>query len=99
MTPGQLAELLGKKAPKRLAELAEAMSIVGYRYTLNIVIDEAGIPEHMAPTVAVIAAPDKPPVGDAAFSLRPRRGRRRRPRRRDDRARCSPRKARSSPIA
>jgi len=68
-TPGQLVELFGKKAPKRLAELAEAMSIVGYRYTLNIVIDEAGIPEHMAPTLAVLAVPDKPPVGDAAFSL------------------------------
>jgi len=68
-TPAQLAELLGKKAPKRLGELAEAMSIIGYRYTLNIVLDEAGIPEHMAPTVAVLAAPDKPPVGDAAFSI------------------------------
>jgi phytoene dehydrogenase-like protein len=68
-TPGQLAELLGKKAPKKLAELAEATSIIGYRYTLNIVIDEAGIPEHMAPTVAVLAAPDKSPVGDAAFSI------------------------------
>jgi hypothetical protein len=45
------------------------MAIVGYRYTLNIVLDEAGLPEHMAPTVAVIAAPDKPPVGDAAFAI------------------------------
>jgi hypothetical protein len=67
--PAELAELLGKKAPKRLAELAASMKIVGYRYTLNIVIDEAGIPEHMAPTVAVIAAPDKDPSGDAAFSI------------------------------
>lgn len=68
-SPHQLAELLGKKAPKRLAELAEGVELVGYRYTLNIVIDEAGIPEHMAPTVAVIAAPDKPASGDAAFSI------------------------------
>lgn len=67
--PAELAELLGKKAPKRLSELAEGISLVGYRYTLNIVIDEAGIPEHMAPTVAVIAAPDKDPSGDAAFSI------------------------------
>lgn len=71
--PGELAELLGKKAPKRLAELADSVSIVGYRYTLNIVLDEAGIPEHMAPTVAVIAetdaAADQAPVGDAAFSI------------------------------
>ena len=68
-TSGELVELLGKKAPKKLAELAETMQLVGYRYTFNIVIDEAGIPEHMAPTVAVITDPAKDPVGDAAFSI------------------------------
>jgi hypothetical protein len=68
-SPGDLAELLGKKAPKRLSELAEGMQLVGYRYTLNIVIDEAGIPEHMAPTVAVLAVPDGEPIGDGAFSI------------------------------
>jgi phytoene dehydrogenase-like protein len=67
--PGELVDLLGKKAPKRLSELAETMAIVGYRYTLNVVIDEAGVPEHIAPTVAVIADPDKDPIGDSAFSL------------------------------
>ncbi|HSS02656.1 MAG TPA: hypothetical protein VLM79_36595, partial [Kofleriaceae bacterium] len=67
--PSELAELLGKKAPKRLAELAESVQLVGYRYTLNVVLDEAGLPEHMAPTVAVIADADRPPVGDAAFSI------------------------------
>jgi len=69
LSPNELAELLGKKAPKRLAELAETITLVGYRYTLNVVLDEAGLPEHMAPTVAVIAAPDQDPVGDAAFSI------------------------------
>ncbi|HVK84691.1 MAG TPA: hypothetical protein VM513_11320 [Kofleriaceae bacterium] len=69
LPPAELAELLGKKAPKRLGELADTMQIVGYRYTLNIVLDEAGIPEHMAPTVAVLAAPDKAPSSDAAFSI------------------------------
>jgi hypothetical protein len=68
-TPIELVELLGKKAPKKLTELAESMELVGYRYTFNIVIDEAGIPEHMAPTVAVIADPTQDPVGDAAFSI------------------------------
>jgi hypothetical protein len=67
--PAELAELLGKKAPKRLAELADAVQLVGYRYTLNVVLDEAGLPEHMAPTVAVISAADQAPVGDAAFSI------------------------------
>ena len=65
----ELAELLGKKAPRKLLELAEGMQRVGYRYTFNIVIDESGIPEHMAQTVAVIADPAREPVGDAAFSI------------------------------
>ncbi|HET9624805.1 MAG TPA: hypothetical protein VFP84_25735, partial [Kofleriaceae bacterium] len=67
--PRELGELLGKKAPKRLAELADSVSLVGYRYTLNIVLAEAGLPEHMAPTVAVIAEPGAEPVGAAAFSI------------------------------
>jgi hypothetical protein len=67
--PSEIAELLGKKSPKRLAELAQSTSIVGYRYTLNVVLDEAGIPEHMAPTVAVVSATDKDPTGDSAFSI------------------------------
>jgi phytoene dehydrogenase-like protein len=68
-SPSELVALLGKKAPKRLTELAEGVAVVGYRYTLNIVIDEAGIPEHMAPTVAVVAAADRAPAGDASFSI------------------------------
>ena len=67
--PAELAALLGKKAPKRLAELADGAAICGYRYTLNVVLDEAGVPEHMAPTVAVVAAPDRDPAGAAAFSI------------------------------
>ena len=71
--PGELAELLGKKAPKRLVELADSVVIAGYGYTLNIVLDEAGLPEHMAPTVAVISdtgpAADHASIGDAAFSI------------------------------
>ena len=67
--PDELAELLGKKAPKRLAELAGGVSICGYRYTLNIVLDATGLPDHLAPHAAVIADPDRPPVGDAAFSI------------------------------
>ncbi len=68
-SPQALVDLLGKKAPKQLPQLAATMSIIGYRYTLNIVLDEAGLPEHMAPTVAVISSLDKAPVGDAAFSV------------------------------
>jgi phytoene dehydrogenase-like protein len=69
LSPADVAALLGKKAPKKLSELAESIELVGYRYTLNIVLDEAGVPEHMAPTVAVVSAPDQEPAGDAAFSI------------------------------
>lgn len=67
--PAELAELLGKKAPRRLGELAAGLAIAGYRYSLNLVLDVAGLPEHMAPTVAVIADPGAAPAGDAAFSI------------------------------
>jgi phytoene dehydrogenase-like protein len=67
--PAELVALLGKKSPKPLQQLESTIALVGYRYTLNLVLDEAGLPEHMAPTVAVIAAPDKDPNGDAAFSI------------------------------
>lgn len=53
-SPAEIGALLGKKAPKKLTELAEASAVVGYRYTLNVVLDDAGIPEHMAPTVAIL---------------------------------------------
>jgi hypothetical protein len=69
MSAAELAQLLGKKAPKKLTELAEGMQLIGYRYTFNIIIGEAGLPEHMAPTVAVIADPSQEPTGDAAFSI------------------------------
>jgi len=69
LPPQRLAELLGKKAPKKLLEVLDATQLVGYRYTFNIVLDEAGVPEHMAPTVAVIADRDAAPAGDAAFSI------------------------------
>src|SRR5262249_19672891 len=67
--PAVIGELLGKKAPKRLYELAQSVKLIGYRYTLNLVLDEAGLPEHMAPTVAVVADPTREPTGDAAFSI------------------------------
>ncbi|MGE0545460.1 MAG: hypothetical protein AB7O24_09965 [Kofleriaceae bacterium] len=67
--PSELVELLGKKAPKRMSELAEGVALVGHRYTLNVVIDQAGLPEHMAPTVAVIGDPAAEPFGANAFTI------------------------------
>jgi hypothetical protein len=68
LPPGVLFELLGKKAPRRLAELQEGLTFVGRRYTLNLVMDQAGVPEGMAPIVMNIV-PGRPPVADAAFAI------------------------------
>ncbi|HRC57441.1 MAG TPA: hypothetical protein PKU97_16020 [Kofleriaceae bacterium] len=67
--PREVAALLGKKAPKKLGELGESTRVVGYRYTINIVLDAAGVPDAMAPTVFVLDDPARPPCNDNAFSV------------------------------
>ena len=64
-----LIPLLGRKPPRRLTELAESISVAGWRYTLNIVVDQAGVPEGMAPTVIAVRDPAEPLHGDNAFAL------------------------------
>lgn len=66
--PREVVALLGKKAPKRLVEQNEAR-VVGYRYTINIVLDAAGVPDAMAPLVFVLDDAARPPVDDNAFSI------------------------------
>jgi hypothetical protein len=65
----QLVPLVEKKAPKRLLQCAEAMTVSGYRYTLNLVVDESGVPEGMSSPVLITADPDKPLVGDNAVAI------------------------------
>lgn len=65
-----MAELLpafGKKPPKRLVELAAAQRLLGWRYTLNLVLDAAAVPEGMAPTVLSVIDPAAPLGDDNAF--------------------------------
>ena len=47
-----LLPMLGKKPPKKLAELN--LAVAGWRYTLNLVVDGAGVPEGMAQTVLAL---------------------------------------------
>jgi hypothetical protein len=61
--------LVGDKQPKRLRECMEAIRPSGYRYTLNLVVDDAGIPEGMAPLVFAVVDPAKPLTGDNAFAI------------------------------
>jgi hypothetical protein len=64
-----LVPLFGKKPPKRLVELAQQIAIAGWRYTLNLVVDGAGVPEGMAQTVLAVIDPAKPLAGGNAFGV------------------------------
>jgi phytoene dehydrogenase-like protein len=68
LPPGALADLIGKKAPRRLAELQETMTLVGHRYTLNLVVDQSGVPEGMA-SIVVYVDPSRPLIGAGAFTI------------------------------
>jgi hypothetical protein len=64
-----LVPMLGKKAPKKLVETGDDLALAGWRYVLNLVVDESGIPEGMAPTVLTVIEPDAPLMGDNAFAI------------------------------
>lgn len=63
----ELVPLFGKKPPKRVVELAEAMAPAGWSYAINLVVDAAAVPEGMAPTVLAVADPGAPLVGANAI--------------------------------
>lgn len=65
----KLLPLMDKKPPKRLTECMEGMSIAGYRYTLNMVVDQAGVPEGMSSPVLITADPKQPAMGDNAVAI------------------------------
>lgn len=60
LAPTELVSVLSKKAPRKLEEFALAANIIGYRYTLNMVIDETGLPEGMAPIVLSLPSAEQP---------------------------------------
>ncbi len=60
LAPTELVAVLGKKAPRKLEDFALAANIVGYRYTLNLVIEETGLPEGMAPIVLSLPSQGQP---------------------------------------
>lgn len=66
---GELLPLCGKKPPKRLRQLADSARPSGYRYTLNFVVAEAGIPEGMGPIVFATGDFEAPLEGANAIAL------------------------------
>ena len=69
MPLADLVPLLGKKPPRRAVELAESIAVAGWRYTLNLVIDDTGVPEGMAPTVLAVRDTAEAPQGANAFGI------------------------------
>jgi hypothetical protein len=65
----ELVELCGSKVPKRVAQVAEQFAPAAFRYTLNLVMAEAGIPEGIGSTALVVADPSAPLVGDNAIAI------------------------------
>ncbi|MCA9677155.1 MAG: hypothetical protein KC464_19170, partial [Myxococcales bacterium] len=69
MPAAEMIPLLGKKAPKKLVEGSHDLALCGWRYTLNLVVDQSGVPEGMAPVVLAVVDPDAPLTGANAFSI------------------------------
>ncbi len=69
MPASDLLALTGSKQPKRLQQCVEGLEPGGYRYTLNFLVNEAGIPEGMANTVLVVADPSAPLIGANALAI------------------------------
>ena len=66
---GELSSMFGRKQPKRLRQLADSIQPEAYRYTLNLVVAEAGIPEGMGDSVLAVADPDAPATGANALAI------------------------------
>jgi hypothetical protein len=57
------------RPPKVLAKAGQAITPAGYRYTLNLVLSVAGLPEALGGAVCAIADPSLPLRGDNALGI------------------------------
>lgn len=64
----ELQELI-PKVPKKMREVSELLTPTAYRYTLNLVMAEAGIPEGIGSTVLVVTDPEEPLIGDNCVAI------------------------------
>ena len=65
----ELVPLAGPKVPKRLGQCVEAVQVAGYRYTWNLVVDQAGVPEGMSSPLLLVGDPGAPLVDDNAVGI------------------------------
>jgi hypothetical protein len=69
MPVADLAEMADGKLRRKLLEAAESVPVGAYRYTLNLVLDEMGVPEGMGSNALVVGDPSAPLTGDNAIAL------------------------------
>jgi hypothetical protein len=69
MPIAELGELFGDKRPKKLAAIEKGLAPTAYRYVLNFVLGEAGVPEGMPPVTFFVADPAAPLLGDNALAI------------------------------
>lgn len=50
----RLLRLMPTKPPRRLVDLSSTVEVLGARYVLHLIVDSAGLPEGMAPTVLFV---------------------------------------------
>jgi phytoene dehydrogenase-like protein len=65
----ELVPLVGRKVPKRLSQCAEAVQVAGHRYTWNLVVDQAGVPEGMSSPLLLVGDPAAPLTDDNAVGI------------------------------
>jgi hypothetical protein len=67
----ELVSLLGdgRKVPKRLGQCVEEVQVAGYRYTWNLVVDQAGVPEGMSSPLLLVGDPGAPLTDDNAVGI------------------------------
>jgi phytoene dehydrogenase-like protein len=69
MPVADMAPLADRKMRKRLAEAEEGVPVGAYRYTLNLVLDEMGVPEGLGSNALMLADPSAPLHGDNALAV------------------------------
>jgi hypothetical protein len=65
----ELGDLFGDKRPKRILQLGKGILPTAYRFVVNLVVAEAGIPEGISPITLAVWDPAAPLLGDNAIAI------------------------------
>jgi hypothetical protein len=65
----ELGDLFGDKRPKRILQLGKGLLPTAYRFVMNLVVAEAGIPEGISAITLAVWDPRAPLLGDNAIAV------------------------------